>query len=148
MASKKHRPQWWQIYAMLPALAGAFLLEMRLRLTSTENVVAQLAIVFLVFGFIQRWIHANQRALMGLDEESGEWQFKVYEFPPAAKPEQAGERPEEKPIFRLPESGLKGVLSTTFEMDEFEDETAFPAGSDIFYSEEIFNARDTKDSEA
>ncbi len=141
MSSRKNKPQWWQVYAMLPVLAGLFLLEMRLPLSSTGHIIAQVGILVLVYSFIHIWLRVNRRALMGLDEESGKWMFRVYEFPPVEK---VGKRMEERPIFQIPDAGLKGVLSTTFEMDEREQETAFPAGSEVLYSEELLTTKDTK----
>ena len=141
MASKKMKPSWWQLYAMLPVLVGLFLLEMRLQLTGTENTLAQLGILGLVYGFMHLWLRANRRALMGLDEEHGEWRARVYEFPPVELPNADGARRRTgaRPLLQVPDAGLKGVLSTTFEMDELEADTAFPAGSDITYREEVFN---------
>ena len=150
MFPKKHEPHWWQLYVMLPVLAGLFVLEIRLGLTGTVNIAAQLGILFLVYALIQLWIRANRRALMGLDEEPGEWQFKVYEVTAAglARAHEAAGRVESRPLLQLPEGELKGVLSTTFEMDEFEQDSAFPVGSEILQTEHILNVRQSKDIEA
>ena len=148
MSSRKNKPQWWQLYAMLPLLVGAFLLEMRLGLTGTANIIAQLGILFMFYGLIHVWIGANQGALMELDEEDGRWHVKVYEIPADQLPseDEIRRRLGDRPVLQLPKAGVKGVLSTTFEMDEFEDESAFAAGDELRYSEELFNKKDTKDA--
>ena len=146
MNTKKVEPRWWQVYAMLPVLVGLFLVEMRLPLTDTEHIAAQLGILLLIYGFVHAWLGANRRALMGLDDERGEWRMRVYEFPPAEVTGSgpAASRNGDRPMLHIPEAGLKGVLSTTFEIDPYEEASAFPAGSDILFSEEIINAKSDK----
>ncbi len=150
MFAKKHAPQWWQLYVMLPVLAGLFVLEIRLGLQGAANIGAQLGILFLVYAFIQLWIRLNRRALMDLDEERGEWQYKVYEATAAdlARVRQAAERAERRPLLQLPDGELKGVLSTTFEMDELDQDSGFPVGSQILQKEHILSVKETKDVEA
>ncbi len=136
MASKKRKPQWWQVYAMLPVLAGVFLLEMRLPLTGTEHIIAQLGILFMVYAYIQSWMRKNRTAMMNEDENAGQWVFNVYEVPPADVIDA-----EPRPLLELPAAGIKGVLSTTFEMDETPDEPPYRIG-DIAYAEEVQPMRD------
>ncbi len=143
---KKRRAPWWQLYAMLPMLVVLFLLELRLHLPGAENVVAQLGILGLVYGLIHLWMTANREALM--DEADGHWEIKVYEVPPASLPtaEELRRRLAEHQVLHIPTAGVKGVLGTTFEMDEFEEESSFPAGSAIHYSEELFAGKENKDA--
>ncbi len=150
MPTKNHKPQWWQVYIMLPILAGLFVLEIRLGLKGTANVLAQLGILFLVYGFMHLWIRANRRALMSLDEERGEWEFKVYEIGAAdlVRAREAGTRLERRPARQLPQGELKGVLSTTFEMDEAEQDAAFPIRSELLRTKHILNVKESKDIEA
>ncbi len=150
MSPKHHEPRWWQLYIMLPVIAGLFVFEIRLGLKGAVNIGAQLGILFLVYAFIQIWIRANRRALMGLDEAQGEWQFKVYEVTTAdlVRVGEAASRVERRPLLQLPDGELKGVLSTTFEMDEFEQESGFPVGSQILQKEHVLNVKETKDIEA
>ena len=139
--AKARKPQWWQLYAMLPLLAVLFLLEMRLPFTSTEHIIAQLGLLWLIYWFVQVWMRANRRALMGLDEEpdeqEGHWRIRVLEFPATEASALQGRNRERQPMLHLPESGLKGVLSTTFEMDERDSDSVFPAGPGIRYSDEV-----------
>ncbi len=126
MATKKRNPKWWQVYLGLPLLVGLFWLEMQIPLTDTENVIAQLGILCLIFAFMQVWIRANRSALMHMDDHEGEWRVHLYHIPA----EQSGsiapseDRRGERPMLHIPASGLKGVLSDTFEWESPEDETS------------------------
>lgn len=148
MSTRKNKAHWWQLYAMLLGLVGAFLLELRLGLTGTANIVAQLGILFVFYGLIHVWMGANQRALMGLDEADDQWHVRVYEIPAGQLPtaDEIRKRIGEHPAIRLPKAGVKGVLGTTFEIDELENKSAFPADEDWRYSEELFNKKDTRDA--
>jgi hypothetical protein len=123
MTSKKRHPQWWQLYIGLPLLVGLFWSEMQLPLTPTENIIAQLGILILIFGFVQLWLHANRSALMGLDEEEGKWEFRVYQIPPGSLGtfDDVEVHPMERPLLQIPAGGIKGVLSDTFEWETPED---------------------------
>ena len=150
MSSRNHKPQWWQLYIIVLVLAGLFVLEIRLGLKGALNIAAQLGILFLAYACMQVWIRANRRALMHLDEESGEWRFKVYELNAAdlARAHEAASRLERRPIVRLPQGEVKGVLSTTFEMDEFGHDTPLPVGSKMVEAKHVLNVRETKDIDA
>ena len=141
MFSKKGKPQWWQLYVGVPVLVGLFIPEIWLGLPGGLNILAQLAILFSIFMFLQGWMRANRRALMGLDEQHDEWRIRVYEIPPAV--EMGLDRREDAGA--LPRSSgweVRGVLDTTFQMDESEEATAFPIGSEISYAEQIRNIKD------
>lgn len=151
VSRKAKKPQWWQLYVMLPVLAALFVLEIRLGLKGAANIIAQLAILFLVYSFMQLWTRANHRALMGLDEERGEWQFKVYEITSAdlARARAAAQRAEPRPLFHLPEREVKGVLSTTFEIDDSESHAGIPVDSEALYSREArINEREQSQGES
>jgi hypothetical protein len=138
MSSRKKKPQWWQLYAMLPLLVGAFLLEIGLGLTGAANIVAQLGILFLFYGLVHAWLGANQGALMERDGEEGRWRVRVYEIPASELPtaQEIRKRLGEHPALQLPEAGVRGMLSTTFEIDELEDE--------LLYPDELFKKKDAK----
>ncbi len=154
MSPKKIKPQWWQLYAMLPVLVGAFLLEMRLPFTNTEHIIAQLAILWLIYMYVHLWLRANRRALMGLDEDpdprQGEWRIRVYEIAPKELLKHAGGAP----VLQMPQAGLKGVLSTTFDIDEQDPDSVFaprpelPCPEDALQHPEIPGAKAAKDSHA
>lgn len=140
-SAKVRGPQWWQLYVMLPLLAGLYLPEMRLRITSTEHIIAQLGILGLIYAALRIWMQANRRALMGLDEEQGEWRYKIYQFPATEPSDGRKGARATGPLLHLPEAGVKGMLSTTFELDEHEPGSALPADSEVLYSEGIFSPR-------
>ncbi len=126
MSANKSHAKWWQLYIALPVLVGLFVIEIRLPLTNVENIAAQIGILLLIYGFIHLWLRANRRALLGVDEEHGEWRIRVYEIPPAQLPPihdvENGHEP--RPMFQFPEAGLKGVLSDTFELEDSGEEPA------------------------
>jgi hypothetical protein len=119
MSSEKRHAKWWQLYVMLPLLVALLLIEMRLPFTPTEHVIAQIGIFFLIFGCVQMWLRANRTARMDLDQQERKWPAQVYGIPPARTPvlNDSESRKSQRPIFKFPESGLKGVLSTTFELE-------------------------------
>ncbi len=132
---KPRRPQWWQLYVGLPLICSLFLVEMRLHITGTEHTVLQLGILALIFVFLQAWMRGNRRALMGLDEEPGTWQIRVYELTTAdlARARESAVQIEKRPLLRMPAGELKGVLSTTSGMDELQEAPT------ILYPDELFS---------
>ncbi len=147
-AERKQKPQWWQLYIMLPALVGLFLGEMRLGLTGAANVIAQLGILFLVFALIQAWIRANHRALMEPDEQPGEWHFKAYEIRSADLRDalDAAQRSAEPPLLQLPATELKGVLGSTFDLGRADESSGLSVESELSRADELFGAKDTTDA--
>lgn len=144
MTSKKSKPRWWQLYVGLPLLSGLFVLEIRMALTGTVHIIAQLGILFLIYAYAHWWIQANRDALMSLDEENGDWQVRLYEFPAEGSSGAVAARTRltERPMSSLPDAALKGVLSNTFDLDQPDGRYAAEAG--IFFSKDILNAEDTK----
>ena len=123
MWTEKKHPSWWQLYVMLPVLVGLFWPEEKAALTETEHVIAELGILFLIFGFVQLWLRANRSALLYLDGEEGRWRTNRYEFPAAQLRDldDHEDGAERRPMFQIPASEIKGVLSDTFEWDAPED---------------------------
>jgi len=138
MSSEKKHPKWWQLYVMLPLLVSLFLPEMQAPLTETEHIIAQLGILCLIFGFMQLWMRANRSALMHMDEEQGYWRINVYEFPPAQlrTHDDMRDRTSTRPLLQIPASGLKGVLSDTFEWEDSEE------GSSVFADQDTFSRKE------
>ena len=54
------------------------------RCTETEHIIAELGILFLIFGFVQLWLRANRSALMNSDPAEAGWRINLYEIPVAA----------------------------------------------------------------
>jgi len=126
MWTEKKHPKWWQLYVILPLLVGLFWPEMRAALTEPEHVIAEIGILFLIFGFVQVWLRANRSALMNLDEEEGQWRIHVYQIPPTEPraPDDVEQRTSQRPVFQIPVSEIKGVLSDTFEWEAPEGEAS------------------------
>ncbi len=129
MPSNRKRPAWWQLYVGLPLLCSLFVFEIDLHLDQTINIVLQLLILGLIFAFTRAWLRANRGALMEMDEHAPERQepygVQMYHFPAAERvtPRRVttvvGPRPE------FPQGEIKGVLSTTFEMNAEEADSVF-----------------------
>jgi hypothetical protein len=102
---------------------------MRLHLTYAEHVVLQLGILGLIYVFLQMWMRANRSAMMNMDadalEQQGGWVVRVYQFPAAETIAENQGRSKARPLLRLPEGELNGVLSTTFEMEKPESQAAY-----------------------
>ena len=81
---------------------GPFPAGNRLPLSSTGHIIAQLGIAILVYSFIHIWLHVNRRALMGLDEETGQMDVPVIEFPPGRESRKADGRAAH---FQIPTRG-------------------------------------------
>ncbi len=129
MSSKGKRPAWWQLYVGLPLLSSLFVFEIDLHLDQTDNVILQLLILGLIFAFMRAWLAANRGALMEMDEEAPERQephgVRVYQFPPAERVTPTRVTTVREPMLDIPQGEIKGVLSTTFEMDTEEAESVF-----------------------
>jgi len=108
------RPKWWQLYLTFPLLAGLFVLDTHLRLSTGGHEVVQLGSLFLEFGLVQFWLRANSHALTYMDDDEFARTIHVIEIPPAKLSEyQEGAQP----ALRLPPAEIPNVLGTTFEMD-------------------------------
>ena len=129
MPSNRKRPAWWQLYVGLPLLCSLFVFEIDLHLDQTDNVILQLLILGLIFAFMRAWLAANRGALMELDEEAPERQephgVHVYQFPPAERVTPTRVTAVREPLLDVPQAEIKGVLSTTFEMDAEDAESVF-----------------------
>ncbi len=135
MSTKQRKPQWWQLYIMLPVLAGLFVLEIRLGLKGAANILAQLGILFLIYGFMQSWVRANRSALMGMDEQPGEWRLNVYKLTPARSIER-------RPLVQLPENERSGLDA------RFEPNTSSRRGFQSIPAERLLHVEETKDVHA
>lgn len=119
-SNSPRRPKWWQVYLSFPLLVALFTLEGRLKLSSGVHLAAQIGILLLVYGLIHLWLKANSVPLSQMDQTPSPTRVTVI---PAAPYRLSG---EERPIFQLPDSEIKGVLGDTFEMD-YIDVDSFPA---------------------
>jgi hypothetical protein len=65
--SQYHRPGWWVLYALVPLLAGLFVVEHRASLSPTGHSLAQVGIVLLIYGLVWLWLWANRLRLLWSD---------------------------------------------------------------------------------
>ena len=126
MSSEKKHPKWWQLYVMLPILVSLFYPETRATLTETEHIIAEVGLLFLIFGFVQVWLRANRSALMSIDPAEAGWRIKLYEIPMEQlralhEREDAATPPRG---LELPAGEIKGVLGDAFDRGFPEDESS------------------------
>ena len=64
MGKEGHRPSWWQLWLLLPALGILAFLEARALLSPAGHRVVELAIILVVYGLASGWLRANQAGLL------------------------------------------------------------------------------------
>jgi hypothetical protein len=81
--TKRGRPTWWVLYAVLPLMAGLLVLEHRAAIPPVWHKFAQVGIVLCMHGLVWLWIKVNTIALLraGLDKPVKTY---VYEANPEA----------------------------------------------------------------
>jgi hypothetical protein len=119
MSSKNVHPKWWQLYLSLPLLVALFAVDYRLKISSRGHQAVQIGILLLVYGLVHLWLKANATALSKMDQRENHGRITVIRVPPYQL------NNENRPMFHLPDSEIKGVLSDTFEMD-YIDADAYP----------------------
>lgn len=115
--SQHARPKWWQIYLTLPLLIALFVVDSQLKISTRGHQAVQIGIILLIYGLIHLWLKANARALSKMDRIQDHGTFKVIHIPSYQFLDK-----DKRPMFRLPDSELKGVLSDTFELDTIDAE--------------------------
>ncbi len=129
MSSKGKRPAWWQLYVGLPVLCSLFVFEIDLHLDQADNIVLQLLILGLIFAFMRVWLSTNRGALTEMDEHAPERQepygIHVYQFPAAERITPVRVSTVRGPLIDIPQGEIKGVLSTTFELDAEQPDSVF-----------------------
>jgi hypothetical protein len=116
------RPKWWQLYLTFPLLIALFVLDTRLKVSVRGHQAVQIGILLLVYGLVHLWLRANRSALSNMDQRQYDRTITVIRVPVSQLPEEDAQR---RPIFDLPTSEIKGVLSDTFEI-EYIDAEALP----------------------
>jgi hypothetical protein len=118
-----------------------FVIEINMHLDQADNVVLQLAILGLIFVFVRSWLRANHGGLIELDENAPErrepYQVRVYEFLPDEPAPGVRVRMIHTRLLGIPDSEIKGVLDTTFEMDAEESESLFQPGAGKLHTEDV-----------
>ena len=115
MSTQYARPKWWQLYLTFPLLIILFVADHRLKISLRGHEAVQIGIIILIFGLMQLWLKANATALSHMDRMRyhgtvTEIQIPANEFSNYNLP----------PLFHLPESEIKGMLSDTFERDSID----------------------------
>ena len=64
MNNKSPRPNWWQLYLLLPLFLGMAWLDGRLVVGETEHKVIQIGAVLLIGWLANRWISANEYRIL------------------------------------------------------------------------------------
>jgi len=77
----------------------------------------QIGILLLVYGLVHLWMNANSKALSGMDRRQYYGSVTVTRISPYQLTDT-----NKRPIFQLPNSEVKGILSDTFEMDYIDAE--------------------------
>jgi len=121
MSSQYAHPKWWQLYLTFPLLIGLFILDNRLKLSLHGHQVLQIGIIVLVYGLIHFWIKANARAFSEMDQARYGNPVRVimistHQF------SYTNDENNKRPMLQMPDSGIKGTLSDTFEMDVIDAE--------------------------
>ena len=114
MYSRVVRPKWWQLYLVMPLLLLLFAMDNRLKLPVRGHQAVQIGIVLLVYRLVRLWLMANSSALTKVDYRQYYGGVRVVHIPSSRLPDS---NKDGKPMFRLPETEIKGVLGSTFEMD-------------------------------
>src|SRR5262249_58285787 len=58
------KPAWWQLYALVPIIAGLFILDHRAALPPGWHKAVQATIILVIYGLVWRWLRANAYVLM------------------------------------------------------------------------------------
>jgi len=121
MSTQYARPKWWQVYLTLPLLIGLFILDNRLKLSLRGHQVVQVGIILLVYGLIHLWMKANARALSEMDRVHYGGRVRVIQIQPYQF-RYGDDENNIRPMLQMSDSGIKGTLSDTFEMDVIDAE--------------------------
>ena len=64
MGHKPRGPAWWLLSALLPLLAGLFVVEQRAPLPPGGHTAVQVGIVLFIYGLVWLWLRANTLRLL------------------------------------------------------------------------------------
>jgi hypothetical protein len=68
MGHKPRGPTWWLLFALLPLLAGLFLVEHRAPLSPGGHTGVQVGIVLFIYGLVWLWLRVNTLQLLWSDQ--------------------------------------------------------------------------------
>jgi len=101
-------------------LMALFIVDSRLRISACGHQAVQIGIVVLIYGLIRLWIKANTSAFLKMDQ--GQFHGRIVVIRTHGSPLPGAD--VRRPLFELPASEIKGVLSDTFDMDYMDAETS------------------------
>lgn len=119
MSTNYARPKWWQLYLTFPLLIALFVLDHRLNISAGEHQAVQIGIILFIYGLVHLWLKANAAALSKMDQRQYQRTVIVTRVPPYQLPDANSDK---RPLFQLPDSEIKGILSDTFEMETIDAE--------------------------
>ena len=119
MSTNSARPKWWQVYLTFPLLIALFMADNRLKLSERGHQAAQIGIILVVYGLVHLWLKANVKALSKMDQRQFRGTVTVVRVPLFQLPSANFDK---RPMFQLPDTELKGMLSDTFEMETIDAE--------------------------
>ena len=122
MSNQDKNPKWWQLYLIFPLFMGLFAIDSRLKISTRGHQAVQIGILLLIFGLVHLWLNANARALSRMDQMQHHGTIRVMRVPSYQLTESEN---DQHPLFQLPTSEIKCVLSNTYEMD-YIDAESFP----------------------
>ena len=112
MSSSNLRPKWWQLYLTFPLLIALFVLDARLKIPARGHQGVQIGILLLVYGLVHLWLKANASALSKMDQRPAQRTITVIRVAISQLPDE-----DQRLVFDLPASEIKGVLSDTFDVE-------------------------------
>lgn len=75
---KTRKANWWLLYATVPLMIIALVIESRMTYTQTTHQVAEIGIVIVAFGLMALWVQANRAAV---EREESEITYSSAELP-------------------------------------------------------------------
>lgn len=69
----KSRPQWWQMYLLVPLMIALLVLEGNMASPLPVHRLLQFGIVLVTFGLMALWAHGNQAALSNEEIKKQPW---------------------------------------------------------------------------
>lgn len=72
---RKSKPNWWIIFAIVPLMLVAILVESRFKYPPEVHELADCAIVIVSFGLMVGWMRSNESALMEEEIAREHWVF-------------------------------------------------------------------------
>jgi hypothetical protein len=119
MSSSHKNPKWWQLYLVFPVFIALFAVDNRLKISTRGHQAVQIGIVLFVYELVHLWLKANSKALSQMDQLQHHGTIRVIRVPSYQLTELDKDN---HPLFQLPATEIKGVLSDTFEMDYIDAE--------------------------